>query len=134
MFRTVITALVLSAATCPALAQQAQDPIQHLLASFDRVDADGDGAISRAEYRSVQAARWPQIDRNGDGYLTEDDFPRAAARRARMQLAEIAYLDTDGDGRISQNEFVDGQPPLFRRADQNGDGALTRSEVQAAAP
>jgi Ca2+-binding EF-hand superfamily protein len=46
---------------------------------------------------------------------------------------ENAYLDADGDGRIGQTEFVDGQPPLFRRADRNGDGVLTRSEVEASA-
>lgn len=132
MFRTIIAALLLSAGACPALAQS-QDPVQQLLANFARVDVNGDGAISRAEYRTAQEARWPQIDRNGDGFLTLDDFPRIAAGRARTQLAEIAYLDANGDGRISRSEFVDGEPPLFRRADRNGDGSLTRSEVEAAA-
>lgn len=132
MFRTMIAALLLCAAAGPAIAQS-QDQIQQLLANLGQVDVNSDGALSRDEYRNVQAAQWPQVDRNGDGFLTLDDFPRIAAGRARTQLAEIAYLDADGDGRISQSEFVDGEAPLFRRADGNGDGMLTRSEIEAAA-
>lgn len=132
MFRMFLFATALSFTTGPALAQS-QDPIQQVLANFDRIDANGDGVISRAEYRNAQSARWPQIDRNGDGYLGEDDFPRVATRRAKTQLAEIAYLDGNGDGRISQSEFVNGPAPIFRRADKNADGVLTRSEVEAAA-
>lgn len=131
MFRTITAALLLSAYPFPAVAQS-NDPYRQLLANFDTVDFNGDGRISLAEYRSVQVARWPQIDRNGDSYLSLDDFPRIAAGRAKTQLAQIAYLDTDGDGRISRSEFVGGQPLLFRRADRNGDGALTRSELKAA--
>lgn len=132
MFRTILLATALSFAAAPALADS-QDPIEQLLANFDRVDANSDGVITQAEYRTVQDTRWTQIDRNGDGYLGEDDFPRRAARRARTQLAEIAYLDANGDGRISQSEFLSGPAPVFRRADQNGDGALTRAELEAAA-
>ncbi|WP_439529994.1 EF-hand domain-containing protein [Pannonibacter sp.] len=112
---------------------QSQDPVQNVLANFERLDLDGDGAISRAEFREVQLARWLQIDRNGDGFLTVDDFPSIAADRAKAQLAGIAYLDTDGDGQFSQSEFVDGEAPLFRRADRNGDGVLTRAELEMAA-
>ncbi len=130
MFRTTFLVTALSLTALPALAQS-QDPIKQLLANFDKIDANSDGVITRAEYRSVQVARWSQIDRNGDGHLTLDDFPRIAAGRAKTQLAEIAYLDADSDGRISKDEFVNGQPPLFRRADGNADGALSRSEVEA---
>ena len=129
MFRTILIVAALSIAAGPAIAQS-QDPIQQLLANFDRIDSDGDGVISRAEFRTVQAARWSLIDRNHDGYLTEDDFPPVATRRARIQLAEIGYLDTDGDGRISQGEFLGDPAPVFRRADLNADGALTLAELE----
>lgn len=132
MFRTTLLITLLWFAAAPAVAQS-QDPIQQLFVDFDRIDANSDGVISRAEYRNVQAARWTEIDRNGDGHLTEDDFPRFALERARTQLAEIAYLDTSGDGRISRDEFLNGPAPLFRRADRTADGILTRSEVEAAA-
>lgn len=132
MFRTTLLVSALWIIAVPALGQS-QDPLGQLLANFDRIDVNGDGVISNAEYGNVQAARWSQIDRNGDGYLGEDDFPRAAASRARAQLAEIAHLDTDGDGRISQSEFINGPAPVFVNADQDGDGALSQPEVAAAA-
>lgn len=132
MFRTVVSVLVLAIWAYPAQSQS-QDPIQQLQANFDRIDVNGDGVITRAEYQTVQAMRWPQIDRNGDGFLSDDDFPRIAVGRARAQLADIAYLDANGDGRISRDEFVNGPAPVFRRADRNGDGILTRSEVEDAA-
>jgi len=132
MFRTTLLVTALSCVAAPALAQW-QEPIQQLLDNFDRIDANGDGVISRAEHRDVQAARWTEIDRNGDGYLTEDDFPIVAIGRARTQLAEISYLDANGDGQIARDEFLDGPAPLFRLADRDADGILTRSEVEAAA-
>ncbi len=132
MLRAALLVTAVSFAAFPALAQS-QDPMQALLANFDRIDIDGDGVISRAEFRNVRAVRWTQIDRNGDGYLGDDDFPRLAARRARTQLAEIAHLDTNGDGRISQSEFLDGPLPLFEQADRNADGVLTRSEIDVPA-
>lgn len=132
MFRAILLVTALSFAAVPALAQ-AQDAIRQVKANFDRIDSDGDGVISRAEFRKVRAARWTQIDRNGDGYLGEDDFPGLAARRARAQLAEIAHLDADGDGRISHGEFLDGPLPLFEQADRNADGVLTRSEIDVPA-
>lgn len=131
LYRTIFAALLLSASISPAMAQS-QDLYRQLLANFDRVDVNDDGVISLAEYRKIQIARWPQIDRNGDGHLTLDDFPRIAAGRVRTQLAQVAYLDTDSDGRISRSEFINGQPLLFRRADRNADNALTRSELEAA--
>lgn len=131
MFRATLLVSALSAAVI-ALPARSQDAVRQLLAGFARIDADGDGLISRAEFRDAQAARWSQIDRNGDGYLSEDDFPPGAARRARAQLAEIAHLDANGDGRISQDDFLSGPAPVFGRADRNGDGALARSELEAA--
>lgn len=132
MLRTALLVTALWFAAVPALGQ-AQDAIRQVTANFDRIDSDGDGVISQAEFRKVRAARWTQIDRNGDGYLGVDDFPGFAAGRARAQLAQIAHLDTDGDGRISQGEFLDGPLPLFEQTDRNSDGVLTRSEIDVPA-
>lgn len=128
MFRTTLLVTVLSLVAGPARAPS-PDWVRHVLANFDRIDANGDGLISRAEFRDVQAARWRQIDRNGDGNLGTDDFPSGSVRRARARLAEIAYLDENDDGRISEGEFLNAPALVFAQADRNADGVLTPSEI-----
>ncbi len=129
MLRMTLFATVLVSAFSPVLAQS-QDGFRQPQVDFDRVDVNGDDVISRAEFRNLKLARWTQIDRNSDGYLSEEDFPASALRRARTQLAVIADLDTDGDGRISRDEFLDGPTPMFNHADRNTDGVVARSEVE----
>lgn len=73
MLRSTVLFIGLSIAAVSTLAQS-HDPIQLLLATWDRIDANNDGVISRAEFRNVQAARWMQIDSNNDGFLTEAVF------------------------------------------------------------
>lgn len=41
----------------------------------------------------------------------------------------LALMDTDGDGRISEQEYVDYLSAGFRRMDVNGDGILEPEEL-----
>lgn len=52
--------------------------------------------------------------------------PQAVARQAHVQRA-----DADGDGRISQAEFVGRRIERLTAADANRDGTVTREEMQA---
>ena len=61
--------------------------IQAAKNAFDRFDIDKDGQITAAEYKSVMA----QL---GDPYVTEP-----------VAQAVIKAADSDGDGKISWDEF-----------------------------
>jgi EF hand len=102
------------------------------------MDVDGDGVITRAEWRgSAQAFR--AHDWNGDGLLSgnevrgdrpsgtiEDRYP-APGGFSDWTEEGFAELDRNGDGRIARSEWRNDLE-TFRRVDRNGDGVLSRRE------
>ncbi|MEJ7933298.1 EF-hand domain-containing protein [Sphingobium sp. AN558] len=81
------------------------------------VDANKDGAITRAELTAALEARFAKLDANKDGKLTRED---REARRAERLDARFAALDTDRNGQVSKAEFVAGAQARHDR--QNADG------------
>ena len=147
-----------------------------------KYDTDGDGRIVYAEYARTEAA-FERLDRNGDGALSAEDFARrqrlsmeermrdmrtqrtlarhfqtaedtAVLERAEVVAALAAY-DTNSDNVIDLEEFtcgiveydqeVPGSPRMIERVmgdvepwdafregtDGDGDGQVTREEVLA---
>jgi Ca2+-binding EF-hand superfamily protein len=112
---------------------------------FQGMDQNGDGRISRAEWRgSVQSFR--VHDWNNDGVLSGDEVragatppspqdPDYAPNRAWLDdwsEQRFARLDFDNDGRITRQEWPYEQE-AFARADRNRDGALSRPEFTGTA-
>ena len=103
---------------------------------MSRVDADGDGLLTRAEISAARDRIFDRLDRNGDGSISPDEIAglqdRIAMRRD-MAVNRIGMMaarrDADGDGLISRAEMADG-PDLFALIDTNGDDALSREELQ----
>ena len=75
-------------------------------AAFDAADADGDGQLSREEWR---------------------ELPRAARAAARERM--FARLDANDDGALEASEFGPGMERL-NALDADGDGRLTRREMR----
>lgn len=117
-------------AISPAHAQGQRDPAQLL----ERADLNGDGRITRAEYREARSRLFDRLDRNKDGVINKDDAPRRRLMRRsgsdRFQEL-LAYMDRDGDGRVTRDEFVNGPTPMFDHADTNGDGVVDARELAA---
>ena len=136
MIRTLVTALAATLALGAASAQQMDTAkaVERLRAA----DANGDGALTKAEFATYRAQQFQRLDRDGDGYLTDADTQQLKRFASRMPPGMepgqmIARFDADGDGKVSEAEFANGPTPAFDAVDANGDGVATKAEFEAAA-
>ena len=119
----------------PVCAAVAQDmPGQRIL---QRLDTNGDGAISKDEMLAARERLFKRLDRNGDGAIDEKEIETARqAIEDRAQATEARLgnrwrrMDRNGDGKVTENEFQ-ASTPLFDLADRNGDGRLSADEIAA---
>jgi EF hand len=127
---TVITTLV-GVVVCSAAAGAQRQPTR--LSGLDR---DGDGVITRAEWRGNDRS-FEVHDWNGDGVLSGDEV-EPSGRRAGWSNdqggelndwteARFRDLDRNDDRRITRNEWTYSAAG-FSRADHNNDGVITLSE------
>ena len=132
MKRSAILAGLLLGLT-PICAAAAQDmPGQRIL---QRLDANGDGAISKDEILAARERIFKRLDRNGDGVIDEKEIEiarqaiedRAEAAEARLGN-RLRRMDRNGDDKVTENEFQ-ASTPLFDLADRNGDGRLSADEI-----
>jgi hypothetical protein len=110
----------------PAFAQQGGGA----LAMLQAADANGDGAITRAEAQAARGALFDRLDADHNGYLSEAE--RANANRQGSQARRgLEGADTNNDGRISRAELMAQPYRGFDRLDRNDDGIVSAEEIEA---
>ncbi len=122
--------------------QQKQRP--NLVQMFQRLDKNNDGKVTANEVTGKMAERMKMIDQNGDGVDREELL---AAFRTRMQKGMggpkgnakekgrdfsmiFKRADKNGDGIISKDEAPDRLKQRFDQIDVNGDGAIDGNELK----
>lgn len=110
----------------------------HPRPAFAELDADGDGALTRAELAAHHAARFARADADGDGKLSLEEMQVAARARADARAAAmLERLDTDGDGMLSAEEMPkprhgDRAEKIFDRIDADDSGTISQQEFDSA--
>lgn len=127
--------------------------LMHLRARrFDEMDANRDGVVSRAEYVAFGNVIFGRFDVNRDGRLTRAEYRSVLARRppplntaqnpqaappppkfdeGDPVRAQFSALDTNGDGVVTRAELDAVRTKSFRRLDTNNDGKLSLAEAIA---
>ena len=98
-------------------------------AMLDRMDRDGDGAISRNEWRG-DLDTFERFDRNNDGVIVRGELRDVEFADAGLPRPTFATLDRNNNGVITSGEWT-RQADEFRALDTDDDGVLTEREYEA---
>jgi Ca2+-binding EF-hand superfamily protein len=99
---------------------------------FDKLDANHDGVVTLNEFVAAADARFKEFDAAGKGRVSAEQIassPKAQERAARVAERIVKHLDTNGDGVVTQDEFLAAAKQRFARIDKNGDGFIDTSEI-----
>jgi hypothetical protein len=103
-----------------------------------KIDTDGDGTVSKAEWLAYQEKVWAALDKNKKGSVDEKQFLSPSSDMATfatggyargLQTREMMHkIDTNNDGTVSHEEFIAYQTKVFDMMDKNHQGSLGPQE------
>ena len=100
-------------------------------AEFAKLDANGDGVVTQAEFTAAAKSHFAALDTQNIGKLTAQQIatsPVAQQRDLKFAQHVVKKLDTNGDGVVSLDEYLAGAKARFSRLDKSGDGYLDTND------
>jgi len=103
-----------------------------------KIDTDGDGKVSKAEWLAYQEKVFAALDKKKTGVVDEKEFLNPSSdmvsfatggyARGLQTKAMMHKIDADGDGTVSHDEFIAYQSKVFDMMDKNKSGSLGPQE------
>ena len=103
--------------------------------TFEKLDINNDGKLSKKEIEKQRDFMVQSIDLNGDKMVSTQELIKRHAKRADFFAKQmLKKLDSNGDGSLSFTELKKSQQwkleRMFNRLDKNNDGFISKEEAQ----
>lgn len=107
--------------------------------TLEKIDKNGDGQVSEDELPKRDSIDWREFDTDGNQTLDLVElstFQRVTAVLSKAIAeptinARFQKRDTDGDGRLTLDEFESSPPGTFQLMDTDKDNAVSKEEYQS---
>jgi len=128
---TFTSAIALAVLAFTGTSALAKGPGGKLPATFQELDADGDGAVTKAELQAHRSERFTHVDTNGDRQLSVEEMQAAAQAKASERVDKMFEKhDANQDGLLSADELPKPRraDKMFDRMDADGNGSISEQE------
>ncbi|NVO54677.1 EF-hand domain-containing protein [Rhodobacteraceae bacterium B1Z28] len=126
-----IPAIVLSAVAITGTSVLAAGPKDREPVSFQELDANNDGQVTKEEMEAHRGQRFTKADANGDGQLSVEEMQAAAQKRANDRVTSMFKdHDANSDGFLSADELPKPRraDKMFDRIDADNSGGISEQE------
>ncbi len=97
---------------------------------MEQLDTNGDGKLTKEEVDGVSQAKLAQFDTDKNGGLTLQEFQGLWLDFMRPQMVRgFQRFDADGDGSVTKAELEAPLDRMLQHMDANDDGAIGRDEM-----
>lgn len=136
---TLLSAVTLTHAQAAMVGTGGYNTELHKIDMMNMLDGNADHMVTDQEFRTYYGQVFNEIDTNRDGALDAKEWVGSSGKQ-EIKLATGGYsrelrkmemmksIDTDGDHKVTRNEFVTFHQTLFTTMDANSDKQLDPQE------
>ena len=98
---------------------------------MERYDTNADGALTQDEVLAARTAQFNKFDANGDGALELGEYKNLWMEAMYERMVDrFQKHDSDGDGKISADDFNKRFARMIQWMDRNGDGKADADDMR----